>query len=61
MGIEFIFRAISVALGGGIIIVVAYYLIRGDIMTYLKTIKAAVPEQNDKNALLPLRLQAHEE
>ncbi len=56
---KFLLNSATLALGGTVIVIVAYYMIRGDIRRYLKSRKdTAVPE--DKSNLLALRLQAHE-
>lgn len=56
---KFLLNTATLAVGGTVIIVIAYYMVRNDIMNYLSSRKsAAVPE--DKSNLLQLRLQAHE-
>lgn len=56
---KFLVNSASLAAGGIVIVVVAYYMVRNDIMTYLSSRKSATASE-DKSSLLNLRLQAHE-
>jgi len=56
---KFLLNAATLALGGTVIVVVAYYMVRNDIVAFLSTRKVAAAS-DDKNDLLQLRLQAHE-
>lgn len=56
---KFLLNTATLAVGGTIIVVVAYYMVRNDIMNYLSSKKGAVVPE-DKSNLLQLRLQAHE-
>ena len=56
---KLLLNSASLALGGIMIVIVAYYMIRNDIMSFLsERKKIAIPE--NKATLLQLRLQAHE-
>ena len=56
---KFLVNSASLAVGGIVIMVVAYYMIRNDIMNFLSSRKN-VNVQEGKSDLLQLRLQAHE-
>lgn len=56
---KFLLNTATLALGGTIIVIVAYYMVRNDIINYLNSRKS-VAVADDKSGLLPLRLQAHE-
>ncbi len=57
---KFLLNSASLAAGGILIVVVAYYMIRNDIMRYLDSRKNNAQPTDDKSSLLNLRLQAHE-
>jgi len=57
---KFLLNSVSLAAGGTFIVVVAYYMVRNDIMKYLDSRKAIAIPADDKSSLLNLRLQAHE-
>lgn len=56
---KFLLNSATLALGGSVVVIVAYYMIRNDIVSYLSTRKVAATT-DDKGNLLQLRLQAHE-
>lgn len=56
---EFLVNSSSLAVGGILIVIVAYYMVRNDIMTYLKATKKQDGTTDGAN-LMQLRLQAHE-
>lgn len=56
---KFLLNTATLALGGTVIVVVAYYMVRNDIMAFLGTRKV-VNAPDSKSDLLQLRLQAHE-
>lgn len=56
---KFLLNTATLALGGTIIVIIAYYVIRNDIMSYLNARKG-IAVADDKSDLLALRLQAHE-
>lgn len=56
---KFLLNSATLALGGSVIVIIAYYMIRSDIRSYLSS-KNSVVIPDDKNNLLQLRLQAHE-
>ncbi|MNK27931.1 hypothetical protein D3C87_462980 [compost metagenome] len=57
---KFLLNSATLALGGTIIVIVAYYMIRSDIMNYLGSRKNIAAPEEEKSGLLQLRLQAHE-
>ena len=57
---KFLLNAASLAVGGILIVVIAYYMIRNDLMRYLSSRKNNNLPIDDKGNLLNLRLQAHE-
>lgn len=57
---KFLLNSASLAVGGIFIVLVAYYMIRNDIKSYLSSRKNDVLPADDKSNLLNLRLQAHE-
>jgi len=57
---KFLLNSASLAAGGIVIVVVAYYMIRNDIARYLDSRKDNAQPTDDKSSLLNLRLQAHE-
>jgi hypothetical protein len=56
---KFLLNTATLALAGSITVVVAYYLVRNDIMSFLKSRKE-VAQPGSKADFLNLRLQAHE-
>lgn len=56
---KFLLNSATLALGGTVIVVVAYYMVRNDILTFLSARKK-MPIGDHRNDLLHLRLQAHE-
>lgn len=56
---KFLLNTATLALGGTVIVVVAYYMVRNDIMAFLGKRKV-VNAPDSKSDLLQLRLQAHE-
>lgn len=56
---KFLLNSATLALGGSVIVVVAYYLVRNDITSFLNSRKEPV-QPDSKADLLSLRLQAHE-
>jgi len=60
MNTDFITSAASIAIGGAVTVTLGYYLVRGDIQSFLK-LKASLRQKDDGAVhLLSLRLQAHE-
>lgn len=57
---KFITNTATLAVGGSAVVIIAYYIIRNDIMEFLNRRRAPVNVNSDKDSLLHLRLQAHE-
>lgn len=57
--IHFLTTTASIAIGGTLVVLVAYFLVKGDIQNYFRWKNVAL-NKDHKAALLPLRLQAHE-
>jgi hypothetical protein len=56
---KLLLNSASLALGGTIMVLIAYYVMRNDILTYLAARRKSASPDN-QNSLLQLRLQAHE-
>jgi hypothetical protein len=56
---SFFIQVAIIAFGGGLSVVAAYFLIKGDIQNYFR-FKLLATNKENRSALFPLRLQAHE-
>jgi hypothetical protein len=57
--IKFLLNTATLAIGGSIVVLVAYYLIKNDVLRYWSS-KKQVDTPQGSSSLLQLRLQAHE-
>ncbi|MES2417017.1 MAG: hypothetical protein V4541_02455 [Bacteroidota bacterium] len=56
---HFLTTVLMLAIGGSIVVIVAYFLVKNDIQNYFRW-KHIVANKDNSATLLPLRLQAHE-
>jgi hypothetical protein len=57
---HFLWQTATLAVGGSMIVLVAYFLVKGTIVHYMKSKNLRETNRDDKMQLLQLRLQAHE-
>ncbi len=57
--IKLLMNSATLALGGSVVVLVAYYMVKDHLITYLNLRKSVQPVADD-NSVMQLRLQAHE-
>jgi hypothetical protein len=57
---KFLWNTATLALGGSVVAIVAYYMVRNDIADFLRTRRNSMAPPTADNTLLQMRLQAHE-